>query len=258
MYMKRIVTFSTTLVVIFNFLIFLTPVQVAAYVTINADFVLAFTNAERYWEGLPILSTNNKLSEVAKEKMVDMFTRQYFEHVSPTGESVSDLAKGVGYEYITVGENLALGDFASSKAVVDAWMDSEGHRRNILSENYSEIGIAAGRGMYQGRNTWIIVQSFGLPKSTCPAIDNDLQDELEIYEERLEIYQRVANMRKEAAEDEEVSYATRVARVEAYNIVARLYNSTAEKYRDLIDEYNEEAGEFNECMRGYIDDIETH
>ena len=138
---------------------------------LNATSILAYTNAQRYKEHIPLLSTNALLSDVARKKMIDLFARQYFAHESPTGDSVSDLAHDAGYEYIVVGENLALGDFGSSKAVVDAWMNSPGHKKNILSKSYSEIGIAVGRSMYKGRYTWIAVQSFGFPKSGCPNVD---------------------------------------------------------------------------------------
>jgi len=231
------------------------PHETNAIATIDAGIVLAFTNVERYYEGLPILNSNDKLTRVAYEKMKDLFARQYFEHVSPTGESVSDLAEGVKYEYIAVGENLALGDFTSSKDVVEAWMNSEGHRKNILSEKYTEIGIAAGKSEYQGRNTWIIVQSFGLPKSVCPVVDSSLQEELDSIEERLELYGRVAEIRREAAEDTDLPYEERVKKIETYNLVAKLYNNTAQMYRELVDEYNDEVGEFNECMKGYIADL---
>jgi Cysteine-rich secretory protein family len=216
---------------------------------IYADSVLAFTNAERYKEGAPLLASNTLLSNVARKKMTDLFARQYFAHESPTGESVSDLAKREGYEYIVVGENLALGDFASSKAVVEAWMDSPGHRKNILSKSYSEIGIAAGRSNYEGRNTWIVVQSFGFPKSSCPVINTDLEKEINIVEQKLSILKTIANLREKEVEKSKGSLEVRIKLVETYNTAARLYNTTLDGYRDLIEEYNEEVGEYNNCLK---------
>jgi uncharacterized protein YkwD len=229
-----------------------TPWGVYAYTArsaIHADSVLAYTNAERYKRDIPFLSTNDALSQVARQKMLDLFARQYFAHESPTGESVSDLAKEVGYKYIVVGENLALGDFGTSKAVVDAWMNSLGHKKNILSESYSEIGIAAGRGMYEGRNTWIIVQSFGYPSASCPAVDKTLEEKLAKFDSLLAIYGVIAEKREKIVLEEKGTLEERKAQVESYNVAARLYNETVDKYKDVVKEYNSEIGEFNSCVK---------
>lgn len=217
--------------------------------SINADSVLAYTNVERYKEGLSLLSSNTLLGEVARKKMLDLFARQYFAHESPTGESVSDLANGVGYRFIVVGENLALGDFGSSQGVVEAWMNSEGHRKNILSKAYSEIGIAAGRSDYKGRTTWIIVQSFGFPRSSCPVIDEELAKKLDTIQQKLDIYSSIAESRKEQIEITTGTLEQRKARVDSYNVVARLYNDTVDEYKKLANEYNDEVGEYNSCLK---------
>jgi hypothetical protein len=219
---------------------------------IHADSVLAYTNAERYKRGLPMFSSNKLLSEVAKIKMYDMFNKQYFAHESPDGKKASDLAKSVGYRYIAVGENLALGDFVTSKDVVEAWMNSEGHRKNILSKTFTEIGIAAGKSYYDGRKTWIIVQSFGLPKSSCPAVDVDLQKKIKNTEELLRIFGNIAEIRKKEIDDKTLPLSVRKSKVNAYNIAARLYNETVEKYTKLADEYNSEVSEYNTCLKKAI------
>ena len=56
-----------------------------------------------------------------------------------------------------------------------AWMNSPGHRANILNPHFQEIGVAVGKGMYEGHETWIAVQSFGMPLSACPASDANLK-----------------------------------------------------------------------------------
>jgi uncharacterized protein YkwD len=219
---------------------------------IYADAVLAHTNVERYRRGLPFLESDAALSEVAMEKMKDLFARQYFEHESPTGETVSDLAKDAGYRYITVGENLALGDFGSSKGVVEAWMESKGHRENILSESYTEIGIAAGRSNYEGRYTWIIVQAFGLPRSSCPNVDSDLREEIDRLDDRIQLLERLADIREVRLEEHEGSVQERQLLINAYNLVARIYNDTVEEYRDLVEEYNEDVDGFNSCLESKV------
>jgi hypothetical protein len=222
---------------------------------IDANIVLLFTNVERYREGVPILSSNEALSNTAKEKMTDLFTRGYFAHESPTGETVSDLARKNGYEFIVVGENLALGDFTSSKGVVDAWMNSKGHKENILADKYTEIGIAAGRGNYNGRVTWIVVQSFGRPKSSCPIIDKVLEDKIETWQKKLELYSRVAEYRRVEAERSDGTISERKARVLSYNVIAKFYNSSVERYTELVEEYNKEVGDYNSCLKEVVKDF---
>ncbi len=216
---------------------------------IHSESVLAYTNAERYKRGIPMLSSNKMLSEIAHAKMLDLFNRQYFAHVSPSGEDVSDLAKKFGYEYVAIGENLALGDFSSSKDVVKAWMNSPGHRKNILSKTYSEVGIAAGRSEYKGRKTWIIVQSFGYPRSGCPVIESKLSDEIDDYKQRIDFLGKIAEIRQAQANLKTGSFSERRSRVEAYNIVVRIYNSTLDKYKKAIAVYNSEVGDYNNCVK---------
>ena len=96
-----------------------------------------------------------------------MFEKEYFEHKSPSGIGASDIAHDVGYEFILVGENIALGNFDGDEALVQAWMDSPGHRANILNKRYTEIGIAAEKGLYQGKMMWLAVQIFARPMSLC-------------------------------------------------------------------------------------------
>ena len=73
--------------------------------------VIQWTNIQRKNFGLPALKENSKLNLSAKKKAQDMIARQYFAHSSPSGEGVTDLAAAAGYEYIALGENLALGNF---------------------------------------------------------------------------------------------------------------------------------------------------
>src|SRR3989344_4089272 len=95
------------------------------------------TNAARASNGLPPLVENSKLDTAARAKVADMFELQYFEHVSPTGRNVSNLVKDVQYEFIAVGENLALGNYKDDQDLVTAWMNSPGHRANILNSRYT-------------------------------------------------------------------------------------------------------------------------
>lgn len=136
--------------------------------TLTINGVLAETNKHRIIDKASSLALNKTLNKVAQTKLEDMFAEQYFEHVSPAGIGPADLADGVNYNYIRVGENLALGNFQDDAYLVQAWMDSPGHRENILNRGFSEIGIAVGQGQFDGYNTWLAVQTFGLPVTACP------------------------------------------------------------------------------------------
>ena len=145
---------------------------------LTAMGVIEETNRQRQLNGLPSLVYNEKLSLAAQNKVNDMFNLQYFAHESPTGAGPADLANDVDYKYLMVGENLALGNYESDKILVDAWMNSPGHRANILNPKYTEIGVSVKSGMYEGYNTWLSVQEFGRPESDCPIPDKNLEQEI--------------------------------------------------------------------------------
>jgi uncharacterized YkwD family protein len=102
--------------------------------------VVRLVNIERSKQGLPSLTLDNKLSEVAEKKSWDMKAHNYFSHQSPTYGSPFDMLKQAGISYRTAGENIAAG-YPTAKAVVDGWMNSEGHRENILNPAFTKIGV---------------------------------------------------------------------------------------------------------------------
>lgn len=106
--------------------------------------VYEIVNNERLAAGKKALTFDMKLCEIAKLKAKDMAEHSYFSHTSPTYGSPYDMLKASGYEYVSAGENIAKGQ-QSPVTVMDAWMNSEGHRANILG-NYTKIGIACVEG----------------------------------------------------------------------------------------------------------------
>lgn len=102
--------------------------------------VIDLTNAQRKKNGLPALQMDTALSKVAKTKANDMQQKNYFSHTSPTYGSPFDMMRDFGVSYKTAGENIAKGQ-TSPEAVVNAWMNSEGHRKNILNANFTHIGV---------------------------------------------------------------------------------------------------------------------
>ncbi|MCM3569831.1 CAP domain-containing protein [Neobacillus mesonae] len=102
--------------------------------------VVDLTNQERAKNGLRDLKVDVELSKMAHEKSRDMSANGYFDHTSPTYGSPFDMMKQYGISYRYAGENIAMGQ-KTPEEVVKAWMNSEGHRKNILSPNFTHIGV---------------------------------------------------------------------------------------------------------------------
>jgi uncharacterized protein YkwD len=209
-----------------------------------------WTNFERKQNGLEPLKSNELLRQAAQKKMKDMFDKQYFEHVSPSGIGPADLAKSVGYAYVVVGENLALGSFESDKLLVEAWMNSPGHRANILNTRYQEIGIAVGKGMFEGREQWLAVQSFGLPLSACPSIDANLKRQLDENQAEIATLQaQLTVMKADIENDNRKDTKAYNAKVDRYNTLVGRLNSLIDQTKNLVAEYNAQVNYFNACLK---------
>ncbi|MBQ7254941.1 MAG: hypothetical protein IJS31_01655 [Oscillospiraceae bacterium] len=111
--------------------------------------VVELVNEQRAKYGLAPLTISAELCAKARIKSQDMASNNYFSHTSPTYGSPFDMMKSLGIRYSAAGENIAMG-YASPSAVVTAWMNSEGHRANILSANYTTIGV----GYVSSGNYW--------------------------------------------------------------------------------------------------------
>ncbi|UFJ43184.1 SafA/ExsA family spore coat assembly protein [Brevibacillus humidisoli] len=107
--------------------------------------VVQLVNQERAKHGLKPLKANWELSRVARVKSQDMRDRRYFSHQSPTYGSPFEMMKAFGVSYMAAGENIAAGQ-TSPQAVMRSWMNSPGHRQNILSPQYTEIGVGYAQG----------------------------------------------------------------------------------------------------------------
>lgn len=148
------------LAVVFKVTDFLAAVLPGALVTL--------TNEERTDLSLDTLTVSPVLEAAAQMKANDMATKEYFAHTSPEGVEPWYWLRQVGYGYIFAGENLAV-NFSESADVSKAWMNSESHKKNIISDKYTEIGIATAEGMYKGKKTTFVVQYFGRPAVAAPA-----------------------------------------------------------------------------------------
>lgn len=102
--------------------------------------VIRLVNDIRAQYGLKALTENWELSRVARYKSQDMHDRGYFSHTSPTYGSPFQMMKAFGLTYRSAGENIAYG-YRTPQAVVNGWMNSSGHRANILNASYTQIGV---------------------------------------------------------------------------------------------------------------------
>jgi uncharacterized YkwD family protein len=123
--------------------------------TAQGSRILQQANAERAKVGAKPLTSNTDLNKLATMKSQDIVEKNYFSHQSPTYGSPFDMMKTYGVSYMYAGENLAI-DSDADRAH-NAWMNSEGHRRNILNPDFTEIGI----GLYpKGNGSYAYTQMF--------------------------------------------------------------------------------------------------
>lgn len=217
---------------------------------LTVEGVTQLTNVKREENKLLVLTVNQKLARAASLKIQDMFQGQYFAHQSPSGLGPDYWVETAGYEFISIGENLALGNFKNDAELVQGWMDSPGHRANILSSRFEEIGVAVKRGTFEGKTTWLAVQIFGKPTSSCPKPSDVIKTEIQdtqssiqslratLEAKRLEIENTPKHNREE--------YNQKVAE---YNALVQEYNKLVEAVKDLIANYNNQINIFNECLK---------
>jgi len=225
-----------------------TPESPPTTVALTQAGIILQTNLQRQQNGLGFLGENGTLNSMATAKANDMCEKQYFAHVSPSGIGAGNLADSFGYDYISVGENLALGPFLGNTAVVEAWMGSLGHRANILNSKFTEIGVGVVRCVFEGRSTWLAVQHFGKPASLCPRVDASLGKTIEGEKATLaEMKGRLLLMKVgiEASNPEtDPDYNNKVS---SYNLLVRGYNSLIGEAKTLINQYNSQIVAFNAC-----------
>jgi uncharacterized protein YkwD len=200
------------------------------------------------------LKENSLLDLAAANKAKDMFDNQYFEHVSPAKLDAVYFVGLTGYEYIAIGENLAKGGYKNDAEVVRAWMDSPGHRENILKTGYKEIGVAAVYGTFAGQKTWLAVQIFTAPASACPRVDDNLAAQIESakaaldkYDADLEIMLGKINQEKSGAISPQ-NYAAINQDIKNYNSQISQIKILHDSYKEKINLYNSQVTAHNSCL----------
>lgn len=209
---------------------------------LSKEGIFTETNVARAAQSLPPVLADATLDRIAASRLADMFAKQYFAHVSPEGTAPSDVIKGSGYEAILSGENLALGGFANDKALVKAWLDSPGHRENILKPHFSNLGVAVGQGDFQGRNVWIAVQTFATPFSLCPRPDIRMRAEIEKNETMID------SLRIQTESIRADLQALRESDAAAYDLAAREFNQVIDETNNLVRQTREMIENYNRQM----------
>ncbi len=164
--MKKIIIFVSFIVIAgFRFSIPVSFVHAETNIlaNISAGALTALTNEERLKNNIPALLKSALLQEAAEMKVKDMITYGYISHNTPDGKPPWYWLDLAGYKYTTAGENIAI-DFRYSKDAESAWMNSPGHRENILKREYTQVGTAVGHGIYESRDTVFVVQLFATPQ----------------------------------------------------------------------------------------------
>lgn len=219
---------------------------------LSVEDVVDATNKERVKAGLIPLSTNPKLLATASSKNADMITYQYFEHTSPSGKTVSDLGREARYDYVVMGENLALGNFNNAQELLNAWMNSPGHRANILNENYHEIGVSVVKDNYQGKEVWFAVQHFGTARGVCPSIDGSLKRRIDATASELKVKQEQVTLLRKGLESPDRPEGTEYQNlISQFNQLIGEYNRLLEVSQLDITKYNVQVNSFNKCLVQY-------
>lgn len=129
-----------------------------SFSSLSMEQIMQLVNADRTQSGLPALNLNSTLNLAAYAHAEDMLSHHYFAHTSPSGVDPWYWMSELGYNYSFAGENLAIG-YSNAQELVNSWMGSTDHRANILSPNFSEVGLA----VIKGSDSTLVVQMFGAP-----------------------------------------------------------------------------------------------
>jgi uncharacterized protein YkwD len=244
---------------------------------LTRDAIIILTNNARAVNGLPPLAGNKLLNSIAESRAKDMLEKQYFAHVSPTGQQASDIAQSIGYHYKIIAENIGSGDFYTNQKIVDGWMQSPGHRDNILSTEVQEIGAAVLKGKMKGVETYITVQIFGLQslpvtQNICVAPSSNLAHDIEIKKAEMESLRDQINRLKQELDTEQESIETDRKytydnaekiqklneKINAFNEKSRWYNrivgeakAKSDVTQSMVNEYNRILQIYNDCRASH-------
>jgi len=147
------------------------PIVPAFSSAITAENIINLTNQSRQQFSEQSLVENSLLDQAAQAKADDMLAKGYFAHVTPDGRTPWSFITAAGYSYLEAGENLAV-NFSQAEDVETAWMNSPGHRANLLNKDFQDIGIGISEGQYQSHTAIFVVQEFGTPAEQQVTLSN--------------------------------------------------------------------------------------
>lgn len=202
------------------------------------DDIISLTNEFRKEKGLVALIKNEKLMESAKMKAEDMRDQKYFAHTSPNGVELWNLIQKVNYEYSVIAENIAEGYF-SAETVVEAWMNSEGHRENILSVDLEEIGVAILEiENKDNKKSYVLVQHFATPQKEVLIKENiqiicekKVRENCSKIEEKKDQYQELVKEQREVIDKAESEGFSKKDLIDLYDNLDEL--------KEIRDQYKE-------------------
>lgn len=201
------------------------------HAALTSDNIIWFTNYYRSQQGLAPLILSPQLRNSAYYKSLDMLNHQYFDHYRPQNRlGFDNFVDNQKYSFIKIGENLAQGDFTTSKEIVDSWMNSPYHRQNILSTSYTEIGVSVDYGTLYGKRVVLITQHFGLPKESCPRVDESLRSTIG------KLSQKMIKLRD------------RIDTEESVDDLITEYNRILREREALVTTYNNQVTSFDACV----------
>ena len=148
--------------------LYINPRASLAAQTPDKSEIISITNNYRTKDSKIVLTESPVLDKAAEAKLVDMQNQNYWDHTSPSGVEPWYFINNSGYNYSYAGENLGKG-FTDASSLVTAWMNSPKHRDNLLSPNFTEIGVAVGTITINGKEASVMVQMFGQPKTVATA-----------------------------------------------------------------------------------------
>lgn len=161
---KKYFLFSKILVLlIFVFQFNLVKAEDANKNEITKESVINLVNLERSKQGISQLKENEILNKVAQSKLNNMIEEDYFAHASPKGVDSWEWFAQESYRFEYAGENLAM-NFSNSKDQHESWMESPTHRKNILDERFTDVGVAVKEKYIDGEKFFVTVQVFGTPE----------------------------------------------------------------------------------------------
>ncbi len=160
----RVLLGYSMVLILLKVLLIVAPIALPSSVlyssAITVQNIIDLTNRARVNLGLTELKQNSVLNIAAQNKADDMVLRQYFAHVSPSGQTPWNFIINAGYKYYLAGENLAV-HFTSAEGVQEGWMASPTHRANIVNEKFKDLGVGISQGEFEGYPTTFVVQMFG-------------------------------------------------------------------------------------------------